>query len=170
MASLEKIRIRRLGDKSGYALWRIHVIAKIGAKGYADALDQDIARSCSVETRRRASNIIVSTLSDKALRVVRSVVNETRAMLDKLDSRNNSETVASRIAKMSDFVGTRYSSLGDDMSAHVAVMAALIEQLRGMGITFDDTLAVGILVSSLDVTELAPVAALIETLLDDSLS
>lgn len=90
-------------------------------------------------------------------------------MLTNLDARYEPKTVSSHISKMSKPVGTRYSFVLDDISAHVDSMAACIEQLRNMRKTLDDTLASSMLVASLDVPELAPVATSIKTWKDDSL-
>lgn len=91
-------------------------------------------------------------------------------MLHKPDSRYDSITVASRIETMSELIGKKYSSLRESMSVHVDTTAALIKQLLSMATTFDHTLAVGMLVSSVDVSELAPVSAYIKKLIADSLS
>lgn len=56
------------------------------------------------------------------------------------------------------------------MSAHVDPMAALIDQLPNRGTRFDYTLAVGMLVSSIDVLELSPVVSSIKILSDDALT
>lgn len=156
----ERIRIRQLDDKSDYALWRIRVTAMIDAKGFSDAL----SRAPGDESARQASNIVVSTLSDQALRVVRSVIGKPAEMLSKLDSRYDSKSTASKIAKVSEIVSTRYCSLNEDMSVHVDRMAGLLEQLKSRGMTIDDSLAIGILVASIDVPELMPVTASIKTL------
>ena len=56
------------------------------------------------------------------------------------------------------------------MSTHVDNMAALIERLRSMGTTFEDALEFGILVASIQVTELSPVTAFIKKLSDDRIT
>lgn len=170
MTDLEKIRIRQLDDKSDYGLWCIRVKATIGAKGYSGTLDSDMVRDVSDEMKLHASNIIVSTLNDQALRVVRSEIGQPLDMLTKLDIRYDSKSTATRIFKMSELVSMRYVSLRSDMSTHVYKMAGLIEQLLAMGTSFDDALAVGILVASIDVTELSPVTASIETLSNDKIT
>lgn len=159
----DRIRIRQLDDKSDYSLWRIRVTAIIDAKGLADVFSSADADP-SGEHLRQASNIIVSTLSDQALRVVRSVIGKPEQMLAKLDSRYDSKSTASKIAKVSELVSTRYSSLREDMSVHVDRMAGLIEQLKSMGMTLDESLSIGILVASIEVQELMPVTASIKTL------
>lgn len=151
MSDPDRFRIRQLDDKSDYALWRIRVKAIIGAKGYNDEIDADGPKRPTDEEKLHASNIIVSTLSDQALRVVRSDIGEPIDMLSKLDARYDSRSTATRIAMMPELVSARYISLREDMSAHVDQMAALIEQLRAMGTTFEDALAVGILVASIHV-------------------
>lgn len=170
MSDPEKIRIRPLDDQSDYALWRIRVLAHIDAKGYVSVFERTFEDDSAIANRRHASNIIVNTLSDQALRVVRGVIGNPSDMMEKLDSRYDSKTTASRIAKMSELVGTRFTNLNADMSAHVDKMAGLIEQLRSMGTTFDDSLAIGMLVASIEVSELFAVTASIKTLSADSVN
>ena len=143
-------------------------MAIIDAKGLIDAFVDE--KSASDEIRRQASNIIVSTLGDQALRVVRSVIAKPSVMLSKLDKRYDSKTTASRILRMTELVSMRYTNIRDDMSVHIDKMAGLVEQLRSMGTTMDDTLAIGILVSSIEVTELLAVTASIKTLAESDIN
>ena len=179
MTDLDKFRIKPLDDKSDYCLWRIRVTAAISAKGLECVFEKDnekssetSAASSSANTKptseqcQQASNIIVSALGDHALRVVRSVIGKPQEMIMKLDDRYDSKTIASRISKMSELVSLRYTSIKDDMDKHIDKMAGLIEQLRAMGSIFDDALAIGILVASIDVSELLPATAAIKTLSD----
>lgn len=91
---------------------------------------------------QKASNLIVTSLSDQALRVVRFLAGNPTEMLHKLDARYDSRSTASKIAKMSEMVNNRFSSLHDDITTHCDNMAGLIEQIRSMGTTFDDSLAI----------------------------
>lgn len=56
------------------------------------------------------------------------------------------------------------------MSTHVDKLDTLIEQLHAMETTFDDALAVGILLASIKVSELSPVTASIKTLSEESVT
>ena len=96
----------------------------------------------------QASNIIVSSLGDHALRVVRTVIGKRKSIMEKLDNRFDSKTISSRISKMSELVSIRYTTVKDDISKHIDRLAGIIEQLRAMGTTFEDALAIGILVAS----------------------
>lgn len=49
------------------------------------------------------------------------------------------------------------------MSAHIDKMVGIVKQLRGMETMMDETLVIGILVSSIEVAELLLVAAQIKT-------
>lgn len=71
---------------------------------------------------------------------------------------------------MSELESLRYSNLRSDISKHIDKMAALVELLRAMDTTLDETLVIGILVASIDVTQLQPVTAAIKTLSEDKLS
>jgi len=145
MTDTDKLKIRQLDDKSDYALWRIRVRAAISAKGLKKVFgESDTATSGdasaasaaapSIEHLEQASNIIVSALGDHALRVVRAVIGDPKAMMDKLDARYSSKSVASRISKFSELVSVRFSSIKSDMAKHIDHLAGLIEELRGMGI------------------------------------
>lgn len=68
------------------------------ANGLSHTLADD--KVGSDESRRDASNIIVSTLSDQVVRMVRSVSQLPSSMLPKLGKRYNSKSTASRIAKL----------------------------------------------------------------------
>ena len=179
------IRIRPLDDKSDYSLWRFRVTAAISAKGLdkvfkstnqtfssgeADSSSStapaEQQQHVSSDNKMQASNIIVSSLGDHALRLVRTVIGDLEAMMDKLDKQFDSKTIASRISKMSELVSIRYTTIKDDIAKQIDLLAGIIEQLRAMGTTFDDALAIGILVASIDVTELMPATAAIKTLTD----
>ena len=176
MTETEKIRIRPLDDKSDYALWRIRIYGVISAKSLETVFETrrqgEVCSSTSTtspasETQcQQASNIIVSALGDHALRVVRTVIGKPKEMMEKLDARYDSKTIASRISKMSELVSIRYNSLREDIDKHIDKLAGIIEQLRSMGSTFDDALAIGILVASISVPELMPATAAIKTLAD----
>lgn len=75
-------------------------------------------------------------------------------------------TIGSRISKMSELLSIQYTSLRDEIEKHIDRMAGVMEQLRGMGTTFDDALAIGSLVASIEVQELMPTVAAIKTLSD----
>lgn len=166
-----KTRIVPLDDRSDYALWRIRVKAAISARKLSAVFSviADRADEKTKEQMEEASNIIVSALSDHALRVVRSVIDDPAAMLAKLDDRYDSKTTASKITKMVELVSVRYSSLKDSMPRHVDKIAALVEQLQAMGTKLDNALVVGILIASITVDELKPASAAIKTLTDDNL-
>lgn len=91
-------------------------------------------------------------------------------MVANLDARYDFTSTAKRIDKMSELVSAQYRSMREDMSTHVDQRAALIKHLRAMGTTFEDALAVGILVVSVYVVELAPVTAFINNLSDDKIN
>lgn len=171
MEDTTKSRIVPLDDKSDYALWRIRIRAAISARKLGIVFDRTADKEDDkvVEKMEEASNLIVSALSDHALRVVRSVIGDPAAMMAKLDDRYDSKTTASKITKMVELVSVRYSSLKESMPRHVDKIAALVEQLRSMGTTLDEPLVIGILIASLTVDELKPASAAIKTLSDEKL-
>lgn len=179
MAESDRHRIKPLDEKSDYTLWRIRVVAAISAKGLDKVFEpkkkngeasssptREAGCEATVEQCQQASNIIVSALSDHALRVVRSVIGNPLKMMAKLNDRYDSKTIASRISTMSELVSIKYTSLGDDIDKHIDKVEGLIEKLRAMGTVFDDSLAIGILVASIDLPEMAPATAAIKTLAD----
>lgn len=54
---------------------------------------------------------------------------------------------------------TRCNSVRDGISVHVDLIASLIGQIRAMDTNFDDPLAIGILLASIDVPELKSITA-----------
>lgn len=182
MTDQDKYKIRPLDEKSDYSLWRLRVRAAISAKGlrtvFVQSRDESDENSddhgtrvvtASEEQMEQASNIIVSALGDHALRVVRSVIGEPHKMFQKLDMRYDSKSTATRISKMAELVSLKYGNLRDDISKHIDRMAGLLEQLRSMNTVLDDALAIGILVASIEVSELSAVTAAIKTLAEKDL-
>lgn len=186
----EKVRTRRLDDKSDYTLQRISIVACIEIKGLSKSLEKPatvrsdgIACTSTAQTddlsaalrdtaddRRQASNLIVSTLSDQGFRVVRSVIEEPVKMLAKLDRRYNSRSTESKIGKMSELVSTRSAGVSESVPNHVEKMKGLVKQLRCVGKTLEDTLAIEVLVASVEVAELQPVIAAITTLTESDIN
>lgn len=72
MYNPERLCIRQLDNKSDYALWRIGVKTIIVFKSYNDAKDGDGFKRVTDDVKLHSRSIIVSTLSDQALRVARS--------------------------------------------------------------------------------------------------
>lgn len=89
--------------------------------------------------------------------------------MEKRNDRYDSKTEATRILEMSELVSLRYTSLQNviaKLAKRIDRMAALIENQRSMERKFDDALAIGILVSASDVSELFPKVAVIKTIID----
>lgn len=70
---------------------------------------------------------------------------------------------------MSEFVSPK-STLRDGTNKQIDKLAGIIEHLRSTGTTFDDSLAIGFLVASIDLLELDPVTAASKTLSDKSIN
>lgn len=96
----EKIFSCPLDDQSEYALGRIWVAPRIDFKAYRDTLHHILNSSKNDDGSRQASDIILTASSDQAWRAARTVIGGPVKMSIKLDSRHDSETTASRIAKM----------------------------------------------------------------------
>ena len=63
MSDSDKIRIKKLDDKSDYGLWKFRVKAAFSAKGVQDALHVHIGIRVEDSHKTTASGIIVSALS-----------------------------------------------------------------------------------------------------------
>lgn len=168
----DKLRLCQLDDKSDYSLWLICVTAAISAMKLDDAMSErasgtdTAANETFIDHHQQASNIIVATLSDQAVSIVRTVIGKPNEMMNKLNERYDSKSTASKIAKMSELVSMRYMTLKDDLSGHFDRMAGLLEQLKAMENSLDDSLYIGILVASIEVSHLLPVTAAIKTLVE----
>lgn len=122
----DKVRIKPLGEKDDYRLWRIRIAAVCDSKGLNNVLDHAASTDQDEEPRskflsdaKKASNVIVTALSDRALRVVRADIGRPFAMLEKLDERYDSKSTAARIAKMSELLYLRYTSMCRSMGNHI---------------------------------------------------
>lgn len=173
----EKTRIKPLDDATDYSLWRIRIEAACSAKGFDDILltsdctaSDETGKEDFRKRQKQASNIIISALNDAPLRVVRDVIGDPCAMLKKLDKRYDAKTTASKITKITDLVGTRFSNSSHSIAKHIDKMAALIAQLKAMKTTIDEPLAVGLLVASIDVPSMKPVVSAIKTLAESDLT
>lgn len=188
---LEKIRIKALTDESDYGLWKIRIEEALSGLGLEEVLERDISEGDSTSAatssdaagaspsprnsernkmRRKASAIITSALSDNALRVVRSVCGNPYKMMTKLDERYDSKTMASKISRMSDLLSLQYTSPSKDISKHVDRLAGLLDQVRAMKTSIDDTFAIGILVASIKAPALGPTIAAIKTVSGNELT
>lgn len=84
--------------------------------------------------------------------------------MEKLNERYESKSTASKISKMSELDSMRYTTLKDDLSGHMDRMAGINEQPKAMGNNFHDSLSIGILVASIELSQLLPVTAAIKRL------
>lgn len=102
MTEQDKLRIRQLDDKSDYSLWPIRVLAAMSAKKLTNAMSdmaKDVERSTYEDHAQQASNIIIATLSDNALRVVRSAIGKPKDMINKLYDRYDSKELRLKLPK-----------------------------------------------------------------------
>lgn len=84
--------------------------------------------------------------------------------MSNLESRYDSQSTASLIAKMSELVRTRFSSFNHKFSAHVDKLSELIKKLRSVGTSFEDSVEIVIIVSSTEMVEFFQVTASIKNL------
>ena len=181
----DKYFITPLTNESDYGLWKIRVLSALEALGLARALmmdaDSETASTADAGSRgtsgenddskkRKACAIIIRALSDSVLRVVRDVITDPDQIMAKLDARYDNKSTASKISKMSELVSTTYKNLSKDIRKHIDKLAGLVAQLKSMKTNLDDTLAVGIMLASIQVPALAPVVAAIKTLADDQVT
>lgn len=142
MSSTEdKIRMRQLGDKSDYALWRIRMKTAISEKKLGavfNSAPEVAAKASWSEKKEEASNIIFSALSDQALRVFRSVIGDPKETIQKLEDRYDSKRTTSNISKISKLISIQYSSIHDEISKHTDQIAAITEILRGKKTILED--------------------------------
>lgn len=171
----DKIRIKQLEEKDDYRLWRIRISAACDSKGIEEVLEveknphTDAAKQTKfVVDQKKASNVIVAALSDKALRVVRSSIGKPFEMLRKLDERYDSKSAAARISKMTELITMRYDSINKNMGTHIDQMAAVLEQLEGMNTAIPQELSIALLIASIQAEELHALTAAVKTLNDDS--
>ena len=174
--SSERIRIKPLDDKDDYRLWRIRISAACDSRGIEEVLssanqhEDATLRAKFAMDQKKASNIVVAALSDKALRVVRSCIGQPNEMLRRLDERYDSKSAATCVTKMTELINLRYDSIKKSMGTHIDQMAATLEQLEGMKTPIPDELSIALLIASIQVPELTAVAAAVKTMSDDSMT
>lgn len=120
--------------------------------------------------RRKDSSLIISALDDQALRVVHKLHGDPVKMMTKLDERYDSKTMASKISKMTELLSLQYTSPSKDVARHIDRLAGLIDQVRAIEISIDDTLAVGILILSIKTAAFCPVVAAFTTISESDLT
>lgn len=152
MTEQDKLRVRQLDDKSDYSLWHIRVLAAISSKKLTNAMSE-ISRDADLSTyedhAQQSSNIIIATLSDQALHVVQSVIGKPKDMMNKRNDCYDSKSTATKIAKMSELVYMRYTTLKNYLSSHIDRMVGLLKQLKAMGNSIDNFLSIGTLFASI---------------------
>ena len=134
MYDSDKIHIKQLDDKSDYGLWKIRVEAACSAKGVQNTLNVPVGIRVEDSHKSTASGIIVSALSDSALRVVRSVIGDPAEMMRKLDARFESRPTATNITKITEFESARFVNIKSDITKHIDRMASILEQLKAMDV------------------------------------
>lgn len=67
---------------------------------------------------------------------------------------------------MSELVSLSYTSLRDDMDKNIDKLDGTIKQLRAMGTLFEESLAIRIIVASINVPVLSPATVASKTLAD----
>lgn len=175
MAEPEKARIDPLREGQDFATWKIRIEAICHSKGLIAALEHEQKPDSAKESdeifhsnQKKACGIIVSALSNEALRVVRSDIGNPCVMLRKLGERYDSKTAASRIAKMTELISLRYTSSKQDMGKHIDKMRGILEKLDAMNTNIPHELSIAILIASVDAIELVPTTAALKTLSDEN--
>ena len=175
--SLDRLRIKPLVGAEDYDLWHIRITAVLDDAGLLDVVQESAAAAASSSESsavergptdddrcKRANAIIVTSLGDNALQVVASVHGKPAQMMNKLDERYNSKSMAAKISRMAEFVSLHYTDRTKNIATHIDRMASLVAKLKSMSLPIDDTMAIGVLVASVKVASLAPVVAAIKTI------
>lgn len=187
MPDTDRNYIYPLDNKSYCALWMLRVVAAIRSNRLKETIklaEANPSKMSSIseapsgradttvleDKQEQASNIIIHRLGDNALRIVWAVTGKPREMMDKLDKRYDSWWTATRIFTKAELAIVKDSTKWDDVSKPIDHLAAVIKNLRTMGAVFDGVLAIGILVASLDISDLALVTAVVKILGDKDLS
>jgi len=165
--SLEPIDpIAQLDDSIDYSLWRIRILAAINADDEGNIRtttdfesDPQLVHQCEIS----ASNVIINSLSDDALRLVKRDIGSPKEMIRRLDIRYDSKTMTSKISMVCELLGMKYNDLKDNLWYHVDHMAWVIERLRRTGCDLCDLSAIVILLESIKAEDLQPLKVAIKT-------
>lgn len=74
--------------------------------------------------------------------------------MSKLDYCYDSQLAAPKIAKVTELVSSKYSSLNNSMSVHIDRLTEILDQLSAIEMTIEDSMVIGILVVSIEVQKL----------------
>lgn len=70
--------------------------------GYIDESSESTTKSSTEDHKRQASNILVVALSDQSIWVVQIYIGNPKDIMEKLDTRYDSKSTASKIEKVSE--------------------------------------------------------------------
>ena len=175
MTDTEKVRTKPFESDNDFRLWKIRIEAACDAKNLDEVLTRERNPHSDPDRKakfaadmRKASGIIVAALSNEPLRIARADVGKPYTMLKKLSERYDSKSTASRISKMTELIFLRYVDLNKDIGTHIDRMAGILEQLASMNTAIPDELSIALLISSIHVNEMAPMAAAVKTMSDES--
>lgn len=105
----------------------------------------------------------MNSLDDPALWVLPINIGKSKNELVKFDERHASKFTASKSSRMSKLVYVRCTSLCNEVAKVIDRCSGVFEQSRLMETILEDTVAIGILIPSVAVSELALVTTLIKT-------
>lgn len=133
--------IKPLDFNSDYRSWRICIRAACSAKCIVVVLDSsELHHGGTYDTKTKfnviqshASNIIIAALPDTLLRVVIDVIGDPCKILAKLDKQCDSKTSASKLSKIPDLAGTRYTNHPQSLTKQVDKNGALPCPTKGSG-------------------------------------
>lgn len=157
-----KLKVFNGGRHENYTLWRKRAELALQDDGHWDKLQDE---KCDVETKRKASQILVSGLGDDAFQVCSDLVPDALKMLEALDERFASKRATSQIALIDSILRKKFRS-GDDMEKYVNEFESLFSQLSQVQseTTIPDILKGPMLLSSIQYgTGLESMAAALRT-------
>lgn len=175
MTEQDKPLTQSLDDRSDYALLRQRAEAACNSMGRtasftSDELPSGADREKFAEQFLQVSFIIVSALGDHSILVLRTLIGRPTEMLEKVDTRFDSKPTACKISKMVELVSLRYAILKQDMTKHIYKVASIVELLKSMQDSMDESLSGGTPIASIYVVWIHPVVAAINTFADSDIN
>lgn len=104
------------------------------------------------------------------LRVFLDVFDNPCELLAEQEEQYDANTTASKIAKMTDLVGTRYNNLRQSLTTRMDKTASYYTHLKAKEYKINNTLAVEILLTAIEIPMMKAIVAIIKALAENDIT
>lgn len=111
--------------------------------------------------RTKALNLIVSSVTNRVLRIALPDIGSPHHILKKLDELYDSKSAVTKISKITELLSMKYSSIKKYISLHIDKNSSLIDQLKSVGTDLPNELAASFPIAYIEASKLNAVTAAI---------